>query len=302
MEENNNPNEPIILGTLRKEKSSKPIFVFLVFILIISATFGLPYLQEYAKDPNTILGKVYNMFFKEENVEKEDTTITRYTLNENTNILFNNIILSNVKINNNNIKFDLVNTTANSIILDTTNYYLEITNENNNLIKRVKLLGNITREKNTIEYDFSNIRFSNIAYYGNVVTFTNYEDIEFNVTELGIANLTCSINTNIYKYTFEDLSLKSLIHNYKYNNISDIDKYIEKFNFYTNKSKKINQQEPAISNINEMNNGFEFVTSLDLSKIDINDFGEYIDYNYYKLDTEAKKVKYEMEAKGYKCL
>lgn len=302
MEDNNKNNEPIILGTLRKEKSSKPILVFLVFVLIIGATFGLPYLEPYLNNPNTLVGKIYVKYFGNKDLEDEDIIITRHTLNENTKIEFNNVILSNVVINSNKVKLDLVTKNNITEVLDITDYYLEINNENNELIKRVKLTGTITIKKSSFEYTFSNIKFRNITYYGNVVTFNKYEDIEFDVTELGLANLTCSINNNVYKYTFENLSLKNIIHAYKYNDISNIDQYLELFNYYTNKSKEINIQDPNSSNINEKDNGFEFNASLDLSKININNLNNFIDYNYYKLNTEAKKIKYEMEAKGYKCL
>ncbi|MDD4406773.1 MAG: hypothetical protein PHF30_01895 [Bacilli bacterium] len=300
--DNNNSSEPIILGKLRKEKSSKPIFVFLVFVLIIGITFGLPYIQKYAKNPNTIVGAIYGKFFEVDDSKEEDKTITRHTLNENTSIDFNNIILSNVKINNNKVFYDLVNKTNNTIILDSTNYYFNIYNSENELLKSIKLTGNITNEKTNNEYTFSDFKFKNIAYYGNVVTFTNYEDIKLKENDLGIANLTCSISNNTYKYDFNNLSLKSISHNYKYDNVKDINKYLEKYNFYIDKSKKINELAPTTSNTQEKDVGFEFVAAIDLTKVNISDLKEYIDYNYYVLDTPAKKVKYEMEAKGYKCL
>ncbi|MDD4705891.1 MAG: hypothetical protein PHS24_01585 [Bacilli bacterium] len=296
MEENNNSNDPIILGTLRKEKSSKPIFVFIVFLLILGTTFGLPYIQKYAKNPDTIMGAIYGMFF---GVDKSNT---KYPLNENTSIVFNNIILSNVKINNNIITYDLVNKSNNPIILDTTDYYFNIYDDKSKLLKSIKLIGSITNEKINNEFTFTDFKFENIIYYGNIVIFTNYQDIELKENDLGIANLTCSINNNIYNYNFNNLSLKSITHNYKYENVKDIKLYLEKYDFYGNKSKKINELAPATSNIGEKDIGFEFIASIDLAKVNITDLGDYIDYNYYVLDTPAKIVKYEMEAKGYACV
>ncbi len=300
MEGNNNSNEPVILGTLRKEKSSKPIFVFLVFVLIIGTTFGLPYLDKYSKDPNTIIGKVYGMFFEAEDLG-EDLTINQHTLNENTTITYNEIILSNIKLEVNKIKLDIVNKNEETLILDTTNYYLEIYNDNNDLVKRIKLTGNVTKEKTPMEYTFSNFKFNNMVYYGNVVTFINYEDVVLE-THLGISNLTCSKNNNIYKYKFENLKLNNLNHTFKYNDVVNIDKYLETFKNYTNLNNKLNKLVPVSSNIGEIDNGFEYIASIDLSKINYGNLEEYVDYNYYKLDLDAKKVKYEMEAKGYKCL
>lgn len=43
-----------VLGTLKKEKSSKPLFVIFVFILIIGFCFGLPYIKAYLGDDYTL--------------------------------------------------------------------------------------------------------------------------------------------------------------------------------------------------------------------------------------------------------
>ena len=49
---NNNNNEPIVLGTLKKDKSSKPIFVLFIFILLLGTCFGLPYIKDYINNNN----------------------------------------------------------------------------------------------------------------------------------------------------------------------------------------------------------------------------------------------------------
>ena len=40
-----NSNEPITLGILKKEKSSKPAFVLICFMLLLGTCFGLPYIK-----------------------------------------------------------------------------------------------------------------------------------------------------------------------------------------------------------------------------------------------------------------
>ena len=51
----NNNNEPIVLGTLKKEKSSKPVFVFIVLGILIASVFAIPYVEDYLQDPNTLI-------------------------------------------------------------------------------------------------------------------------------------------------------------------------------------------------------------------------------------------------------
>lgn len=55
--ENNNSNEPITIGELKKEKSSRPIFVIFLFILLIGMVFGLPYIKDYISNSGNLFKK-----------------------------------------------------------------------------------------------------------------------------------------------------------------------------------------------------------------------------------------------------
>ena len=50
-----NRNEPITLGILKKEKSSKPAFVLICFMLLLGTCFGLPYIKDYINNNNNVL-------------------------------------------------------------------------------------------------------------------------------------------------------------------------------------------------------------------------------------------------------
>lgn len=45
-----NNKEPIVIGKLKKEKSSKPFLAFLIIFLILGTCFGLPYIKSYFGD------------------------------------------------------------------------------------------------------------------------------------------------------------------------------------------------------------------------------------------------------------
>lgn len=51
---NNENKDVIVLGTLKKEKSSKPIFVVFVFVFLIGACFAFPYIKSYFGDDFTL--------------------------------------------------------------------------------------------------------------------------------------------------------------------------------------------------------------------------------------------------------
>lgn len=61
---NNNPNDAIVLGTLKKEKSSKPIFVLIVFALLISTVFMLPNIKKYMATNDNSVTRFYNNYLK----------------------------------------------------------------------------------------------------------------------------------------------------------------------------------------------------------------------------------------------
>lgn len=86
----NNSNEPIVLGELKKEKSSKPFFVFIVFALIIGVSFGLPYIKDYMSKNDNLVTNFFNSIFPDENnvpvvnnpTTKKSTTTTTKTSNK----------------------------------------------------------------------------------------------------------------------------------------------------------------------------------------------------------------------------
>ena len=62
-----------------------------------------------------------------------------------------------------------------------------------------------------------------------------------------------------------------------------------------------NNLENSSSGTEKIKNGYKFAANLDMSKFKVIDLKEYIDYNYYDLDTTAKYIKYDMVAKGFDC-
>ncbi len=304
MEENNNHNEPVVLGTLRKEKSSKPVFVFIVFTIILGVCFGLPYLEDYFGNPNSFLGSIFNPSSEEKVEQNPVTEDTLLSLNENTTLSFRGIAVSNTILKDNKITYDIKSYTNNSINLDEKNYYLEIYNATNKLLKQIKLTGNIGSTAKTVEHNFTDLKFnSSNVYYGKIQELKeeDYSEITLSSDESGLASITCTQDGNTYKYIFANKQLKNLNHTLTYTNTENIELYLEKFNQSNEKSKKINEIIPLGSDTEETDTGFIFTVNLDLEKIKLEEIRNYIDYNYYSLNTSAKKVNFEMKAKGFDC-
>lgn len=61
---NANPNTPVVLGTLKKEKSSKPILVLVVFTLMITMVFMFPNIKKYMATNDNAITRFYNSYLK----------------------------------------------------------------------------------------------------------------------------------------------------------------------------------------------------------------------------------------------
>lgn len=72
--QNNNNSQPIVLGELKKEKSSKPFLAIIIFALLLGTCFGLPYIKEYLNTENNSVTDFYRKYIKKY-FEKDTTNI-----------------------------------------------------------------------------------------------------------------------------------------------------------------------------------------------------------------------------------
>lgn len=262
MENNNNSNEPVILGTLRKEKVSRPLFVFLLFGVLISVVVFLPYINDYTKKTDN------NPQINNDEAPKKE--IKYPLLNEKTTLKKDNIEITNILLEGNNIKYDLIN--KGNEVLDNNNLYLYVYDEDEKLIKEIKLTG-MNKEKTTHIESFNN---QNKLVYGEIKEFNNYPNVD-------IKTLNCQKENDTYEYNFTDNKLKEIKHTHKYlKNESD----------YFN-----NLRDNLSNNITILEDGFSLLKSINLSEEK-----EYINDHYYKLDTLSNKINYDMKLKGYACV
>ena len=85
MKDENNNDKVIVLGTLKKEKSSKPIFVIIVFILLIGTVFAFPYIKACLGDDfniNDLLNNNTSTTTKPATSTTTTTTTTISTAND----------------------------------------------------------------------------------------------------------------------------------------------------------------------------------------------------------------------------
>ena len=186
---NSNSNEPIVLGELKKEKSSKPFFALLVFTLVLATCFGLPYIQDYIVNGNGPIAEFYNKIIGNEittnNIESNEPTTTKTVildpslieLKSDTILNINDIYLQNISIKSSTISYRIMART--SYNLDDLYYYLEVYDNKGVLLTRIKLTGNVSTASIT---KTNNVTIKNLdKYYVKVINSENESLEELNV-------------------------------------------------------------------------------------------------------------------------
>ncbi|MDD2504799.1 MAG: hypothetical protein PHF21_00835 [Bacilli bacterium] len=305
MENRKDNEEPKILGTLKREKSSKPIFVFFVLSLVIGVTFALPYLEDYIKNPTTFIGKFYDKFKSPQEEDLNDIIVdkdSKHLLSDKTNIVYENIILTNVTLSGKQITYYL-QTNSDKLEIDSNNYFLEIYGSTD-MLKRIKLTGDLSNNETKNTFTFTDLSFnSGSNYYGRIqkLNAEEYPELILNSDESGIASIVCNNSNNNYKYIFENNQLKSIQHKYLYNDTSNIDLYLSEFQKYNKKTSIINNIKNGESITEETNSGFVYNVNLDLKVFNKENLLSAWNSNYYELNTLAKIIDYNLKTQGYLC-
>lgn len=303
----NDDKEPIVLGTLKKEKSSRPIFVVICFLLLLGTCFGLPYIKDYLSTEDNFIARLYRTYFEKDNggttidntpSDNADKVKDLHILNNSTSINYELLTLSNFELNGTDIKYKIV-TKGEANNLDEKMLYLEIYGSTTTPLTRVKLTGSATNEIKEITTKLYKLNINKSDnYYGKVVLLSlkDYPDVAIKEN-----TLTCTLLNNKYTYYFNNKELIKLEHTFNYTDTSDLTTYMAKLNESNLKTNFIKAIENCASSTTENDAGFTFIATLDLNKIKRSDLKDYTDYNYYDLKTTAKQVNYEMLTKGYDC-
>ncbi len=292
---NSNRNEPIILGELKKEKSSKPFFAFFIFALVLTTCFGLPYIQDYLANGEGPIVDYYNKLIGKEvssDIQTPTTTTTKtitdkslVLLKKDTILNIDNVFLQDLGITKNNISFKMMSKSL--INLDSLFYYLEIYDNEQTLLSRIKLDGNIGKTSITKSVK-TNFNLAN-EYYVKIVNAENE-----NLNDLNVDVLVCQNGVNSYTYSFTNGELTTVKEEYTKNDKNDIASAKEK-------SEIIKKIENSTSDVIENDNGYIFTATLDLSRLNLEELGSYLNYNYYNYGVKSKLIKFDMTTKGYDC-
>lgn len=206
--QNNNNSQPIVLGELKKEKSSKPFLAIIIFALLLGTCFGLPYIKDYLNTENNSVTDFYRKYIKKY-FEKDPTNTTntpsdnqttepvinKYTCTIETTTTYNEkieytYIFSDNKLTSINEVKTSSKTTDETINTQIKTTYQTLSDQIKNLTNCTSTLNETDTSielTNTIDLNNADLSLVNNENYFN--NQTNYETIKSNLTNKGY---TCS--------------------------------------------------------------------------------------------------------------
>ena len=297
--------EAEVLGELRKDKIGKPILVLEIAVLFAFVLIALPIVTGMLEDPESFLSKLLS----NSNIPGQKTTAPAKWLDGSqlqvlgeAAIKLDNIVMEGFSLSNG--KIDVTMSSYNGLLdLDYREYYLEIYSSNKNLVSYIKLMGQHDFQKRRVSFTREDMTFNpDMTYYGKIVEMLpeNYENVTINSDESGIGTMTCKKGHSEFVYTFNNNFLIKIDNTESVyleevstqNYMNYLEDFRKKADLFTPNSSVTEYPDP---------NRFEYKASVDLEAPGYILPDNLKDSNYYKLDTEAKIVRYGMIGKGYVC-
>ena len=281
--------------------SQSTVFIFFLFILIMVFVFFLPTIVNYINGESEKTDSYVEKSpeIDENETDTEENEIKFYTISNTLTIsLEENIKLDQFSINENTLSFQVTNDSTNRFDFDKENYYLELYTEENTLLNRI-LLDNVIahNSSDTVNLTLDETDVSLVKK----LTFVKKEERDYpNITltqnDLGESVLTCTKEEENITYKFNKEEL------FEINDVINIDNtkenYIALLNEWKTTSESLNAVEGITSILVDAKTSFVVNTLIDLKTAKVpNNASEY----YYKKDTLAKVISFEMEARGFSC-
>jgi len=217
-------------------------------------------------------------------IEKEDIIVDSFSLDKENGIL----------------TFKVTNNSEKVLKFEDLNYYVELYNSEQTLMERVKITGDVSINANLSQTLAKNIKTESASSLGLIglikKTIKDYNDINLTTNEDGSASLVCTANHEKVTYKFLNNKLREVTSEVSYMT-TDTD-YLEKYEENKNLSNTYNGKTGVTSTLFEFSEGYNITTNVFL-----NEASRLYVFNAdsFKLDTEPKVIKFEMEAQGFSC-
>ena len=208
--------------------------------------------------------------------------------------------MSNFVVADNTINFTITNNGTEVLDLNEMHYYLNLystdTEGSDTLLERIKVTNNIINAGASIDvnYNITATGITEVAFLE--ISEEEYPAFVAEADELGNAILVCTKDYESVTYSLNNNQVFSIIDNYVVP-ITDPN-YNVFYGTYQTLAATYSTISGVSSNVSTDDTNMYFVTNINLRTVVEGTFNNDI---YYPLNTDAKVMKFELEAQGYTC-
>ena len=299
---------PTVLAT-KKIKRGSIIWLLIIFVALIAAAIYLPEITVYISEkfgldievPNEIVTPGNDDNEEDINPDEEAPELQKYVLTTDLSFTVDNLTLSNFVVANNNISFTITNIGTEIIDLSEYHYYLNLysTDESgaDTLLQRIKISERTIGFNGSINFTYeltTTDTISEVAFLE--ISEEEYPAYTATSDSSGNATLVCIKDYETVNYSLSNNGVYSILDNYVVPT-SDAN-YASLYSAYQSLASTYSTISGVTSNVTSDANNMYFVTNINLRTVVEGTFNNDI---YYPLNTDAKVMKFELEAQGYTC-
>lgn len=286
-----------------KDAEQSPFLVIGIFLFLLIFIFFLPNLVGLIKGDSgkNDYGVPSEKEPKNEEPPEEKKEETYYELNDTLKIsLEETLSINNFKLENNEIRFTITNNGETRFTFNKKNYFLELYTEENTLLERVILKKATIAKEESLEFSYQATP-STLASAKKIrfveKEIADYPNIELQKNEANEEVLVCTAEKETITYKFQNQKLQTITDAVNYP-FEDNTSYTEALESWKTKAAIYNSTAGMSSMFVDTGVSFVVNTTLDLPNVKIANVDN---ENYYAYETQAKIIKFEMEARGFTC-
>ncbi len=294
---------PTVLATLKDKKKTNIfgiIWLFIIFSIFIAGVYFLPELSLYVNsylNPEPVSSTSTKPVVNKGEEEGEKTEVKEYNIADNPEIVEEKFIVNNIRLENKKILLNIKNTDKDILELSNMNYFINLFDGNKKLVQRIKLKWEMINPEESIQlsYDLKNSNVSSISIM--VIKQEEYPSYTATQDEYKNSTLACKKDFETINYMLSNNKLTSIQDVFEIPS-TDIN-YAAYYNNYQLLANNYNNIAGVSSIVNLESDKFTFTTTINLNTFK----GGTLNNNsfVYAKDTDAKIMKFEMEASGYTC-
>lgn len=274
------------------------IWIFIIFAIFVAGVIYLPDITAYINNylnPETTEPSGGKSDTPKDNSDNTDNKVVEYTIASDLEITEEKFKISNISIENNNIKFKITNLTSEVLELKKEHFFINLYNENKKLLQRIYLQDVVSPNSETDGTYFLTDNGATILSLVNI----NESDYPVHIVEAnekGVATLTCIKENEKIEYVLENnkVNVTNLIYE-----VSVLDANFNSIlSNYQIMQSTYNSIEGVSSKMSVNNNILTFETIINLKTVKNDALNLKV---VYPNGTDAKVIYFENTASGYTC-